>query len=130
MSRARPNTGVLLGTIATTLLAGCFLESEACTLDFRFGLVVTILDDLDGAPLAAGARGTAVDGSFVDSLMVLGPVDSSTRTRVAAGERAGTYTVTVVHPGYRDWQRPSVVVAADECHVIPVPLEARMVRGP
>lgn len=48
---------------------------------------------------------------------------------VGAYERAGTYTVIVSHPGYRQWQRMGVVVERDECHVIPEAVEARLTPG-
>jgi hypothetical protein len=45
---------------------------------------------------------------------------------VGAGERAGTYAVTVTATGYAEWTTSGVVVTADECHVIPVRLEPRL----
>lgn len=49
---------------------------------------------------------------------------------MSAGERPGTYTVTVSKPGFRDWQRAGIVVTADECHVHPVELSARLQPSP
>lgn len=48
----------------------------------------------------------------------------------AAGERAGTYTVTIGHAGYASFTQTNVVVNRDACHVIPVKLEARLLRNP
>jgi hypothetical protein len=44
----------------------------------------------------------------------------------SAGERAGTYDLTIRSPGYRDWTRTGVEVTKDQCHVRPVTLTARL----
>ena len=49
---------------------------------------------------------------------------------VAAGERAGTYAVTVTRDGYEAWTRFDVEVDEDECHVIPVTLLAELEPTP
>jgi hypothetical protein len=76
-------------------------------------------------PLAAGARGSVRDGTFLDSLRPFTSVSLQ-----GAGERPGTYTVTIVHPGYADWLLADVRVHRDVCHVVTVNLQARLQPAP
>ncbi len=55
---------------------------------------------------------------------------SATVSDAAAGERAGTYDVTIRRPGYSSFSQTGVVVTKNECHVNPVRLEARLTRSP
>jgi hypothetical protein len=107
-------------------LTACSSEPTgfACTADFRYGLSIAVLDGA-GAPAAAGAFGLAVDGSHMDTLMVLGP-----DVMVGAGERPGTYDITITKDGFMTWTAENVTVTADECHVIPVSLDANLIPVP
>ncbi len=96
----------------------------ACTADFRYGLSISVLDGA-GAPAAEGAFGLAVEGSHIDTMMVLG-----TDVMVGAGERPGTYDITISKEGFMTWSAGNVTVTADECHVIPVSLEANLIPVP
>ena len=60
------------------------------------------------------------DGAYVDTLPPFGNEYSG------AGERAGTYSVTVQRLGYRVWRNDGRRVREDECHVIPVRVNARL----
>ena len=95
-----------------------------CTADFRYGLSIVVLDG-SGAPAAEGAVGIARDGDHEETLMVLG-VD----TMVGAGERPGTYDITISKTGYMTWAAGNVTVTADECHVIGVSLQANLIPVP
>ena len=101
-----------------------------CTDDLRFGLRVTVVDSLTNAPPASAVL-LARSGTVVDSV---GPATPQPVVQngppvlllFAAGERPGTYDLTVRSPGYRDWTRTGVQVTADECHVLPVEITARL----
>ncbi|MGI8617926.1 MAG: hypothetical protein ACR2L6_02410, partial [Gemmatimonadaceae bacterium] len=67
----------------------------------------------------------ATEGSYKDSVGV-----NAGGQLVAAGERAGRYTVTVGHAGYVPFTQSPVVVNEDQCHVIPVTVQARLFRAP
>ena len=102
----------------------------ACTADYRFGLTVTVVDSVTSAPPASAVL-LARSGAFVDSVGPATPVVGSLNgppvlVLSAAGERPGTYDLTVRAPGYRDWTRTGVEVTADECHVHGVPVTARL----
>jgi hypothetical protein len=114
------------------LLAGCdpVTSDFNCTADFRFGLNVTVVDSVTNAPPASAVL-IARTGAVVDSvgpatpqqLVLNGP---PVLLLGAAGERPGTYDLTVRAPGYRDWTRNGVTVTADECHVRSVAVTARL----
>lgn len=112
-----------------TLLPGCpaVIDPVMCTADFRFGISVQVQDSVTGAWIGSGATLIARDGAYVDS--VTGPFgrpDADDAALATAGERAGTYDLVVRHDGYRPWSRTGVKVEADECHVHPVSILARM----
>lgn len=118
---------LLAGVLAITLTSGCddvFDPGPACTADFRYGLNITVRDG-SGAPAAQGSIGIARDGDHEETLEVIGA-----ETMAGAGERPGTYDVTISKTGYITWSAESVTVTADECHVIPVTLQANLVPVP
>lgn len=133
MLTLRLSSAAVLGTAILALSACDIVESGGpiCTAQFVSGLHVSVQDSVTGAPAASGARLTAVDGSYRDT--VSAPAqrpDLNGQVLLAAGERPGSYDVTVSKTGYLDWQRSNVVVTADECHVIPVALTARLKPAP
>ena len=123
----------LLALLAFALGACDSLDSRpiACTEVLVWGLHVTVQDSATGAPSASGAQLIARDGAYADtSSYPPNRADLDALPLVAAGERAGTYTVTVRKTGFLDWERSHIVVTADECHVRPVALTARLKRAP
>ena len=101
-----------------------------CTEEYRYGLNVTVVDSLTGAS-PSSAMLIARDGAFVDSVgpqttFITGPQGQPVLLVSAAGERPGTYDVTVRSPGYLAWTRAGVQITGDECHVDPIALTARL----
>jgi hypothetical protein len=102
-----------------------------CTENFVWGVHVGVQDSLTGVPSASGAQLVARDGAYADTASYPpNRPDLDNLPLIAAGERAGTYTVTVRKAGFVDWEQRDVVVTADECHVRPVALTARLRRTP
>lgn len=99
-----------------------------CTTEARAGINIEIRDAATSLPAARGAIAVVSDHSFVDTLRGIPFADSLTVFGVF--ERPGVYTVVITKSGYRDWTRSNVVVNKDECHVIPVQLDARLERIP
>ncbi len=97
----------------------------ACTTNFVYGINATAVDGLTNASLTSGAYLVATEGSYKDSVGV-----NAGGQLVAAGERAGRYTVTVGHAGYVPFTQSPVVVNEDQCHPIPVTVQARLFRAP
>lgn len=127
------NRWIRSGTIGSgllVLLAGCYqggtVEPVLCTKQFVYGLTVTVVDQSTSNPIAAAATMTLRDGSYEE--VVTDSWDGSTLS--GAGERPGTYTITIEHPAYTTWTRAGVTISADECHVIPVALTAELVPLP
>ena len=129
--RVRPAAAACAGAL---LLAGCQPATGgfACTEDFRYGLTVTVIDSATGAP-PASAVFIARSGTFVDSAGPRAPAPVSLAGPplllfASAGERPGSYDLTVRAPGYADWSRTGVIVTADACHVILTEVTARLQR--
>jgi hypothetical protein len=120
--------------LAALLLGACdILDSRdvICTDSFLSGLEVTVEDSLTGAPSASGAQLIAQDGAYADTVSYApNRPDLDAQPLRSAGERPGTYTVSVRKPGFFEWVRSGIVVTADECHVRPVALTARLQRTP
>jgi hypothetical protein len=115
-----------LAPVLLALLTGCRESPNPgpiCTMIFAYGLSVEIRDAVTGAGIAAGAVAVARDGSYSETLEHA-PIDSVAVH--GAGERAGTYTITVTRPGYATWTSPPVPVTADQCHVRPVLVRAQL----
>jgi hypothetical protein len=122
-------SGLFLGAVAAGAIAACDLPfTGACTADFRYGIIVEVRDSITGAPAAEGARLIARDGAYADTSDQFAFVEPLTLR--AAGERGGRYDLAIQKTGYREWTRTGVRVREDECHVIPVRLEARLQAAP
>ena len=113
---------------ATVYLVGCGepLDPIACPEQFVYGLNVAVVDATSGALRAEGSTLTIREGSWEEVVTQV----AGNNTLSGAGERAGTYVVSVARPGYVTWLQPDVTVTADECHVIPVSLLAQLQPAP
>jgi hypothetical protein len=132
--RSRCVTRTLLGALALAVSSCDLLDNgdRICTANFVHGLHVIVQDSLAGTPAASGARLIARDGAYADTATVPPAAeDPDNWVLRAAGERPGTYTVTVEKSGFVTWQRSNVVVAMDDydCHVVPAQLTARLQRA-
>ena len=99
---------------ASSSLLACDL-GMSCSTNYVFGVVVTVRDANSQVPLTT-AIVTLVDGAWREALTAQ-PLETVYR---GAGEREGTYTITVSAPGYRTSAPRTVTVTGDECHVQPV----------
>lgn len=122
---------LFLTALGAGRLTGCqmLFDTRLCTTDVRFGIVVEVRDAVTGAPAATSARLTVRDGEYVETVETPWPATDALILQAAA-ERRGTYDVTVQKSGYLDWTRADVRVREDECHVIPVQLDARLPPAP
>ena len=122
---------IFAGALTLSAAVSCTAPSGdvVCTLDFRYGLTIYVRDAVTGAGIADGATVVVRDGSFVDSLTTPFPGSPPGNGSFAsAGERAGTYSVTVRRSGYQTWFANGIVVTADQCHVIGKEVVAQLVR--
>ena len=118
---------VRAGIVAVPLLAGaCQLPMNGgtvCTAQFVYGISATVSDAATGADITPGSSLIVREGGYVDSVAA-GPGSFL----AAAGERSGTYDVSIRRPGYSSFSQTGVVVTKNECHVNPVGLKARLLR--
>jgi len=93
-------------------------DSEAtvtpCTDEFVPGLKVLVTNEITGAGITEGITVTATDGTYIEELDGLPQVQEFR----GAGERVGTYTITVTGEGYEPYVSEAVTVTRDDCHVI------------
>lgn len=111
---------ICLGLATLSLTACGALDPVICTLEARPGLRIEVFDAVDGAPVAVGLAGYAVQDSATHDLAV--------RENHVYGlwEAAGTYAAVLTAPGYRPWLRSGIEVTEGECHVKTVDLRAEM----
>lgn len=87
---------------------------DACTEEFVYGLVITVNDAATGVGLNQVVI-TAREPNFSEILTAT----PTAGVYQGAGERAGSYTLTVELDGYQTVVTDVITVDADDCHVIP-----------
>ena len=119
---------LVLLSMACLAAAGCGLifDGRACTAVYVYGLTVTVTDE-SGEPVT-GAALTLTDGDYTE--MIPGPpgtgIELEGGVYLGAGERAGTYTLTIEADGFEPATIENIVIEADECHVIGVTREVTL----
>ncbi len=110
-----------LVSLVTLFLVGCppIFDGVICTEIFAYGLNATVTDG-NGDPVA-GATLTLVEGDYTETMIEIDPM-GQTGVYVGAGERAGTYSLTIEAEGFDTITLDDIAIDADECHVIPVGL--------
>lgn len=115
---------LLVVTVAAAACGGSDpVGTVACTDNIVPGIRATALNAATNADITSGAYLVVTEGTYRDSV---GPGLS---VLAAAAERTGIYSVRIGHPGYFAFTRLNVVVTKDECHVIPVVLQAKLTAG-
>ena len=90
-------------------------DQIVCTQEFVYGLNVIVLDATTGNPLVEGVTVEATDGSYHETLQLVPGLEYSF---TGAGERVGTYTVTITKEGYQTYTSSPIIVTRNVCHVI------------
>ena len=88
-----------------------FPDGIVCTLVYVYGINGSVTDADTGEPID-GATLTLKDGFYQEQMQ-----SSQNGGFAGAGERAGTYSLTAVAPGYQTKKIDDIVVTADQCHV-------------
>ena len=120
------SVGVVILGLAVSACGDPVEPPIGCTEQFVYGIGIQIVDATSGAQRAAGSTLTVREGAYEEVVTQVW----GNNTMVAAGERAGTYTVTVVRDGYQTWSQFDLEVGENECHVIPVTLLAELQPTP
>ena len=110
---------LLIALLCTT--GGCNLIPMACPGSIESAIEVNVTDTRTGEWVARGAAGSIRDGSYMDSLRVVGwraapPNDTATTLGGGLG-RPGRYDVHVIRDGYRPWQQSNVRAREGPCGV-------------
>ncbi len=129
MVRSRIALGVL-GCLVS--LAGCSNDIlRACPpTALQPAVEVEVRDSATDELLTSGSRGAVRDGEFVDSLRPWRFDGATPVTLGAAFGRAGTYDVTVEHPGYERWEQNGVRTFSGGCSAGTSALVARLEASP
>jgi hypothetical protein len=96
-------------------------NAQICTEIFVYGLNVTLKDANTNAIITEDVTITATDGTYQETLMTTESIESF----FGAGEREGSYIITVNSDNYQTFISDPIVVALteDDCHVNPQVLE-------
>ena len=116
-----PTRGVIADSVTVAVV---------CTTEARAGLTLTVSDSITG--VATGITSLSISarsGSVRDSVFYPTVPAGAALVQGLAYERAGTWDIRVNADGFRPWAALGVVVTADLCHVVGVPLAARLVRN-
>ena len=98
-----------------------------CTDQIVPGIVIKVQNAATGAPVTDSADVQVTDGSYVETYRYLGPPNQQlTGTITAAGERAGTYGISVRKIGFAPYDTAGVRVTKDVCHVHTVTVVASL----
>jgi hypothetical protein len=102
----------------------------ACTLEARSALQVIVVDSVNPSTATFSNVRIVVQSASARDTAFVAQYDATTYTHGVglAHERAGTYTVSVRADGYAPWTKSGIEVSRDQCHVITVPVTARLVR--
>ena len=122
----------IVGSVLTpsnSVLADSTLVNVVCTVLAVPAVQLTVVDSLTGQSAALRAISVSIrSGGLRDTVFVATLAAGSPPFSVGlAYERPGTYDLSVTAAGYRIWTSTGVVVTNDLCHVITVPLTARLV---
>ena len=113
----KPKKLIILITLLTIFL-GCKEEENLtiCTLEFVYGLNITLINANTSMPITDEVNVVIKDGNYEEVLTRL----ESDVPFLGAGERAGTYFLTITSNAYKTFISEPIIVEANECHVIPV----------
>ena len=113
------------GILAATACSGSGPTSVACTAQFVYGLAITVQNAATGAQITDSASVVVTDGSYKESY-TLGATGQPGGVISAAGERAGTYSISIRKAQFAPYDTAGVTVTKDACHVQTVQVVAKL----
>ena len=90
-------------------------DGFACTEEFVYGLSISVTNAVTGQFITENITVTATDGNYSEELMSFQDFTGF----FGAGERAGNYSIYISAEGYNEYTSETIVVKANQCHVIP-----------
>lgn len=117
---------LLLLPFTFLLVASCDNNAQnqtVCTDQYVYGLNIIVLDATTGNPIFQDIEVKAVDGTYQEILQLVLGLEYAF---AGAGERIGTYTITVTKEGFQTYTSGPITVTRDDCHVIPQSLTVNL----
>lgn len=117
---------LFLFCISLLLITSCQSNNDdpiVCTDQYVYGLTIIVLDATTGNPIFQDVEVKAVDGAYQEILQLVPGLEY---TFVGAGERTGTYTITVTKEGFQTYTSVPITLTSDACHVIPQSLTVHL----
>jgi len=116
---------------ALGLLVGCSTGDPfagECAAPRSIAIALTVTDSVSGDSIADSASGSVTAGAYADSLHHV----EGFPALLVAGDRLGTYAISLTRPGYAAWGSSGVAVThVGVCgNVEPVELAARLQPAP
>ncbi len=99
-------------------------DGQPCTMVYVYGVNAEVTNAETNAPIS-GATLTLRDGTYIEVMQSVAAGEY-----FGAGERKGTYTLTVAAAGFQTVTVEDIVVRADPCHVIPVTVKVPLTSQP
>ena len=110
------NVGLSAAAVFLAVSCGGAPVEIVCSTELRPGIEVDILDSISRAPAAVGAT-LLLQGPYVDSVYISDPATLAiAKIWYEDHIKAGTYSVQIKKPGYRNWTRTDIRIEADQCH--------------
>jgi hypothetical protein len=100
-------------------------DPKACDTSAHAGILIRVIDNASGNPIACGASAVVISGSYSETVNSNTPCSDNTNL-MAAFERPGTYAITVSKAGYQNFTINDVIVTPGVCHVNTVTVDARL----
>jgi hypothetical protein len=88
-------------------------ENIICTLNFVNGLDISLIEKSTGNIITGNVKIVAEDDNYTETMQS----SENNASFTGAGERKGTYILTVTSDNYKTFISESITVNADECHV-------------
>jgi hypothetical protein len=122
---------IVLSLLGLSLILGCKEVTTKdgdviiCTTEYVPALSIDVFDKETGLPNACGVTVVVQDGDYIEEISnEAGNNCQEDFTFKAAGERAGTYDITVSKEGYIDWVHYDTEVTENICHVNTISVQA------
>lgn len=113
--------------LATTACSSSTPTGVMCTALYAYGISLKVQNAATGAPITDSATVVITDGSYVESYDYLGaPGQPTSGLLSAAGERAGTYSISIRKNGFAPYDTAGIEVTRDVCHVHTVQVTANL----
>jgi hypothetical protein len=119
--------GMCVALLAATACSNSGPTGVACSQVYVYGISLKVQNAVTGARITDSTAVQIKDGGYVESYNYLGPADQPTSGVLSvAGERAGTYNISIRKDGFAPYDTAGIKVTRDVCHVHGVQVTANL----